>query len=174
VTYFVVVEDDHLQEEPLAEHLRSAFDGARVQTLSTEEEFRTRLPALRADIPDLVVMDVMLRWSDPRPDTPEPPEDVLAGGYYRAGLRCAQLMLDDPQLRHVPVVLYTILERNDLERDDQTLPPNATYVGKNVELDVLARHLRYCLRRRASGVPLRPVDRSENNTSDPRTSTTSI
>jgi hypothetical protein len=71
-------------------------------------------------------------------------------------------------------VLYTILERNDLERDDQTLPPNATYVGKNVELDVLARHLRYCLRRRASGVPLRPVDRSENNTSDPRTSTTSI
>jgi len=149
VPYFVVVEDDHLQEEPLAEHLRSVFGDARVETLSTEEEFRSRLPALRVDLPDLVVMDVMLRWSDPKPDTPQPPDEVLAGGYYRAGLRCAQLMTQTPQLRHVPVVLYTILERCDLERDDETLPANASYIGKNVELDVLVRHIRYCLRRTA-------------------------
>ena len=152
MTHFVVVEDDHLQEEPLADHLGAVFDGARVLTLSTEEEFREKLPALRADVPDLVIMDVMLRWADPRPDMPEPPEDVLSGGYYRAGLRCAQLMLDDPALRAVPVVLFTILERSDLERDGGRLPTNASYMGKNVELDVLVRHVRYCLRRRASGV----------------------
>lgn len=145
---FVVVEDDHLQEEPLADHLRAVFGGARVIAISTEEEFRERLPALRADVPDLVLMDVMLRWADSRPGIPDPPEEVLSGGYYRAGQRCAQLMLDDPVLRAVPVVLFTILERTDLERDGQRLPVNASYIGKNVELDVLVRHVRYCLRRR--------------------------
>lgn len=138
----VVVEDDHLQDGPLAEHLRSVFAGADVVTLTTEEEFRANLRGLRADVPDLVVMDVMLRWSDPRPDQPAPPEDVVSGGYYRAGLRCAQLMAEDDRLRGVPVVLYTILERGDLERDGARLPANASYVGKSSELDVLIRHIR--------------------------------
>lgn len=143
---FVVVEDDHLQEGPLAEHLEFVFGDATVETLSTEEEFRAHLPALRTDVPDLVVMDVMLRWANPRPDPTAPPEDVVSGGYYRAGLRCAGLMLDDAALRGVPVVLYTILERGDLERDGMTLPPNTTYVGKSSELDVLIRHIRSRLR----------------------------
>jgi hypothetical protein len=79
---------------------------------------------------------------------PTPPEDVVAGGYYRAGLRCARLMLGESRLQQVPVVLYTILERNDLERDGNTLPSNATYVGKNSELDVLSRHIRSRMRER--------------------------
>jgi len=152
VVHFVVVEDDHLQEERITDHLRGAFEGARVLALSTEEEFRAHLPGMRADVPDLVLVDVMLRWTDPQPGMPGPPEDVVSGGYYRAGQRCAELLIDDPVLRPVPVVLYTILERSDLERDDQRLPPNASYIGKNVELDVLVRHIKYCLRRRASGV----------------------
>lgn len=139
---FVIVEDDHLQEGPLEDYLISFFSGATVEILCTEEEFREAVPALQLDVPDLVIMDVMLRWSFPRPDPPEPPEDVMSGGYYRAGLRCAQLLYDDPRLRRVPVVLYTILELSDLERDGQKLPPNATYVGKNSELDVLVRHIR--------------------------------
>jgi DNA-binding NarL/FixJ family response regulator len=139
---FVVVEDDHLQEGPLADTLLVAFDGAEVQTIRTEEEFRSTLPAMREDAPDLVVMDVMLRWADPQPNYPQPPDDVAAGGYYRAGLRCSRLLHEDRALRHVPVILYTILEQTDLERDGQELPPNATYVGKNADLDVLMRHIR--------------------------------
>lgn len=146
---FVVVEDDHLQEGPLAEHLESVFSDAAVETLCTEEQFRAHLPAMRVARPDLVVMDVMLRWSDPRPDQPAPPEDVVSGGYYRAGLRCTGLLLDDPALHDVPVVLYTILERGDLERDGRPLPPNASYVGKNSELDVLVRHIRFRMKGRS-------------------------
>jgi CheY-like chemotaxis protein len=144
--HFIVVEDDHLQEGPLADHLAGMYPDAVVETLATEEHFRAHLPKMRQAIPDLVLMDVMLRWASPRPGMPTPPDDVVAGGYYRAGLRCARLMLGDSRLRRVPVVLYTILERNDLERDGQTLPPNATYVGKNSELDVLSRHIRAHLR----------------------------
>jgi DNA-binding NarL/FixJ family response regulator len=148
--HFVVVEDDHLQEGPVADHLAAVFPDATVETLATEEQFRAHLPHMRGAVPDLVVIDVMLRWAFPRPDMPAPPADVAAGGYYRAGLRCARLMLDDSQLRRVPVVLYTILERSDLERDGQALPANATYIGKNAELDVLSRHIRARLRGRAA------------------------
>jgi DNA-binding NarL/FixJ family response regulator len=144
--YFVVVEDDHLQEGPVADHLAASFPDATVERLTTEEEFRARLAHMRGAAPDLVVIDVMLRWAFPRPDMPAPPPDVAAGGYYRAGLRCARLMLDDDRLRRVPVILYTILERSDLERDGHALPSNATYIGKNSELDVLSRHIRARMR----------------------------
>ena len=122
---------------------------------------------MRETVPDLVIMDVMLRWASPRPGLPAPPDDVVAGGYYRAGLRCARLMLGDGRLRHVPVVLYTILERNDLERDGQTLPPNATYVGKNSEPDVLSRHIRSRLRdhpTRSDGAERPPRGRDPDQT----------
>ncbi len=148
--HFVVVEDDHLQESPLTDHLAIDFPDATVETLTTEEQFRAHLPHMRTAAPDLVIMDVMLKWASSRRDLPPRPDDVAAGGYYRAGLRCARLMLDDSRLRRVPVVLYTILERSDLERDGQTLPANTTYVGKNCELDVLSRHIRSRLRERAA------------------------
>jgi len=149
VPRFIVVEDDHLQEAPLQDYLTSVFPDSTVETISTEEDFRLAMPAMRANIPDLVVLDVMLRWSFPRPNPPKPPKDVLSGGYYRAGLRCAQLLQEDALLRDVPVVLYTILELNDLLRDGQQLPPNSTYVGKNSELDVLVRHIRGVLRKKS-------------------------
>lgn len=144
--YIVIVEDDHLQEAPLQDYLTGTITDAQIETISTELEFRTRLHVLRKHIPDLVVMDVMLRWTFPAPDAVAPPEDVASGGYYRAGLRCARLLADDPQLCGVPVILYTILERSDLERDGEALPKNSTYLGKNTELDVLSRKARDLLK----------------------------
>src|SRR5215217_6959334 len=129
--YLVVVEDDHLQEGPLEAHLREAFPTADVQTVPTEREFRELLPKLRDRPPDAVVLDVMLRWDFPRPDPPPPPADVEAGGYYRAGLRCAQLLSADKRLQRVPVIFYTILERADLERDGTALADSVRYVRKS-------------------------------------------
>lgn len=154
--YIVIVEDDHLQEGPLQEYLSDAISDAEIETISTELEFRTRLPALRERVPDLVVMDVMLRWTFPAPDAVAPPEDIAVDGYYRAGLRCARLLADDPRLSGVPVVLYTILERSDLERDGEALPENSTYLGKNAELDVLSRKVRGLLRTRTGRRPVSP------------------
>jgi CheY-like chemotaxis protein len=146
--YIVVVEDDHLEEGPLGEYLAGAFEGADVLTMATECEFRESLPRLRTRVPDLVVMDVMLRWSSPSPHPVDPPADVVRSGYYRAGLRCARLLADDEQLRAVPVILYTILERSDLERDGETLPANSVYVSKSADLESLRRRIRAVLERR--------------------------
>jgi DNA-binding NarL/FixJ family response regulator len=142
---FVIVEDDHLQQGPLEENLLDAFPGAQVTVLGSEHQFREQLPQLIESPPDLVLMDVMLRWALPSPNTPEPPTEVTEGGYYRAGLRCASLLLADQRSRMVPVVLYTILERSDLERDSPGLPANSSYVGKSSDIEVLLRKVRKLL-----------------------------
>jgi CheY-like chemotaxis protein len=141
-SFIVIVEDDHLQEGPLQEQLEDAFPGARITTVVTEHEFRERLAEFHEDPPDIVIMDVMLRWAYPAPGAAAAPADVVAGGYYRAGLRCADLLAEDPELRGVPVVFYTILERSDLERDGDTVAGTRTYVRKSADPEVLNRKVR--------------------------------
>jgi DNA-binding NarL/FixJ family response regulator len=140
--HIVIVEDDHLQAGPLEEYLRSDISDASVVTFGTEEEFRQNLPHLRQHPPDVVVMDVMLRWNHPSAGAARPPDDVVEGRYFRAGLRCAALLRAEEGLHDVPVVLYTILERSDLERDGKALPANSVYVGKNSDLEALSRSVR--------------------------------
>jgi len=146
--YILVVEDDHLQDEPLSEHLREEFPGGRVLSIRTELEFRNRLEDFRADRPDVAIMDVMLRWALPSPDMQPPPQQVAEEGFYRAGLRCAELLAADPRLRTVPVIFYTILERSDLEQDGTRLPSDSVYVRKSPDMDLLARKVRERLARR--------------------------
>ena len=138
----LIVEDDHLQEGPFEEQLQDAFPDARIETVPTEREFRERLPGWRAAPPDVVIMDLMLRWDFPRRDAPAPPPDVADGGYHWAGLRCAELMAADHRLRRTPVVFCTIVERSDLERDGRVLPAGSRYIRKSADLDALARTVR--------------------------------
>jgi CheY-like chemotaxis protein len=149
--YLVVVEDDHLQEGPLEEQLREAFPDATIETIATERAFRERLADLVARPPDLVIMDVMLRWDFPTPNAPSPPEDVVAGGYHWAGLRCADLMAASPALARTPVLFWTIIERSDLEREGRTLPRNTRHVRKSSDLEVLIRAVRDLSAPAASG-----------------------
>lgn len=140
--YILVVEDDYLQEGPLVDEISDTFPSSRVKSIYTEHEFRKQLTGLRREAPDLVIMDVMLRWADPGPDNTDPPQEVVREGFYRAGLRCAEIIAADDKLRAVPVILYTILEKDDLERQGKPLPTNVTYVRKSTDLDVLLRKIR--------------------------------
>lgn len=140
--FIVVVEDDHLQDGPLQELLREQFPTARIEVVCTERDFRDRLDGYRRDPPSIVVMDVMMRWANPRQGDPPPPPDVLAGGYRRAGIRCVDLMRRAPALRDVPVVYYTILERSDLERDADAFPDNVFLVRKSSDRQPLTRKIR--------------------------------
>jgi hypothetical protein len=140
--YILVVEDDHLQEGPLVDEINDAYPSGRVESIYTEHEFRRQLSVMRDAAPDLVIMDVMLRWADPGPDNTDPPKEVVRDGFYRAGLRCAEMLADDDKLRAVPIIIYTILEKEDLERRGKPMPANVTYVRKSADLDVLLRKVR--------------------------------
>jgi CheY-like chemotaxis protein len=140
--FIVILEDDHLQEDLLKDQLQRAFPAARIDTVVTEQEFRTRLVDFRRDQPDVIVMDVMLRWAFPSPKAAAPPADVASGGYQRAGFRCAELIFQDAALRDIPVIYYTILEGGDLEPDTRRLSGSTTYVRKSKDHEYLARKIR--------------------------------
>jgi len=145
--YIVVLEDDHLQEDLLKDQLKRCFPAARITTLVTEQQFRDNLDGFRRDRPDVIVMDVMLRWAFPSPQATAPPPEVESGGYQRAGFRCAELIFRDPGLRHIPVIYYTILEGGDLEPDTRRLSGNTTHVRKSKDHEFLARKIRDLLPR---------------------------
>jgi CheY-like chemotaxis protein len=115
--HILVVEDDEIQEESILPQLRREFPHDQVRAISTEYQFRAEMPELVTDPPDVVVMDVMLRWTDPSPNMPPRDEDVAREGPNRAGFRCKKLLASQARTRNVPVILYTVLERADISHE---------------------------------------------------------
>jgi hypothetical protein len=114
----VLVEDDHLQSEYIRDLIESA--SLEVEPVSTESDFRQGLFGGTWDPPEsptAFVIDVMLRWSNPRHNMPVPPIDVIDGGSFRAGLRCARLIREHfRQPGEVPhIAILTVLNREDLD-----------------------------------------------------------
>lgn len=122
----LLVEDDHLQVEALHSALVMAFPGSRINRVATESEFRDWLSSDLSQIPDVIVIDMMLRWADPGPEIPQPPPEVKKNGRYRAGTRCRALLREDPRTREIPVILHTFLERSDVGN----LPDAVSFVTK--------------------------------------------
>src|SRR5687768_15064888 len=59
---FLIVEDDHWQASSLRETLTSRWPDAEIEIIRTESDFVSRMPSLARDTPDLIFMDVILRW----------------------------------------------------------------------------------------------------------------
>ena len=109
--YILIVEDDPDQSEFIAKHLRRRFPRHAVEVVETESAFRERFAEFSLQPPAVAIIDIILRWSDPDHIPPRPPE-VDAGGFQEAGLRCEQLLRDDPHTAQVPVILYTVTARD--------------------------------------------------------------
>lgn len=141
----VVVEDDSLQAESIAEALQRSFRDLRTELISTECEFRARVDALRSDPPDVFLMDVMLRWTDPTPDRLPPPTDVEQEGFFRGGLRCLQMILDAPEMNKIPVVVYSVLDREDVAREISAMPRHVLFLRKDSDERRLVMEIRSLL-----------------------------
>jgi CheY-like chemotaxis protein len=149
--YIMLVEDDHLQSAALQEDLRREFPSARIELVRTEYEFYRKLDAIERDRPDVIVMDVMLRWTNPAPEMPPPSDVVRAEGFYKAGLRCTALLNENEKTKNIPVILYTSLEKQDLHDDLDKLPQNVEYTGKDADVATLAMRIRE-LRKKSLGI----------------------
>lgn len=145
----VLVEDDHFQAESISSGIKSRFPNAVVTREKTESGFHARLESLVAEPPDLIILDVMLPWALADRKMPEAPAQVRDEGFYRAGLRCRDLLQSRDETKKVPVILYSILERDDLKGDhaDAQLP---TYLPKKADLKPLLDKIAELLRPRAS------------------------
>jgi CheY-like chemotaxis protein len=126
----LLVEDDSLQSDDTAAHLRKVFGGP-VDVLNTESELVNRLPRIAADPPDVFVIDINLRWTDPLPVMPKAPQRVLDEGKELAGFRCCDLLSECEETRHVPIVLYSIVDRSHYEHRLHNLPDWVVYIPKD-------------------------------------------
>jgi DNA-binding NarL/FixJ family response regulator len=138
----LVVEDDHVQASWIVSALRDSFHNTQIEIVSTELEFRSKLPEIVEDPPDVVVMDVMLRWADPTPaGVVEPPEEIKREKYYRAGLRCQKLLSEQAAPGRIPVVFYTVLSHDHLAADLR-MDPSIMWVAKSESADDLIKAVR--------------------------------
>jgi CheY-like chemotaxis protein len=108
----LLVEDDWIQEESIRDEIHVAFPGSTVESFCTELEFRENLERLRAEPPDLIILDMMIRWTDPSPELDESPVQFDP---HLAGLRCKQLL--NEFCKDVPIVFHTILTIEDVNKE---------------------------------------------------------
>lgn len=134
----LVVEDDYLQVSYLEVLLRQAIEGATVESIGTEAEFRQGFEKVAEDPPACILMDVMLPWTIPGIDAAPAPREVREGGFFRAGLRCQELLANDPRTRRIPVIFYTVLENSDLKLAAPQFPEKVRYLRKDSDdLDLI-------------------------------------
>jgi hypothetical protein len=108
----VLLEDDYLWVQDTISLLRKDLRQTEFVTIRTEYEFRTRIKELIAWKPDLFILDMMVRWTDPRPKMPMPPKEIGDEGHYKAGLRCARLLRAEGYKTRL--IFLTVLDRDDL------------------------------------------------------------
>jgi len=134
----VIVENDYLQYDWMEDVFRRYFPDWNVSQIKTELEFRNKLEQLAVRPPNVIIMDVMLQWTTPSENVQRPPKEVSEGGHHTAGLRCEELLRKDKRTEDIPVILYTVLERADLEhRFGGMIPPYIKHLRKESEPDSL-------------------------------------
>jgi DNA-binding NarL/FixJ family response regulator len=136
----LLVEDDPLQSSLIQEILKQEWNKAVIEILETEAEFRAQIPSLAERNPDVIIMDVMLRWTQSSENIELMPEDVIRDGYFRAGLRCQKLLVEAGI--NVPVILFTVLETRDLGDKMPIDDENVAYLGKGSDFTPLKRKIR--------------------------------
>jgi CheY-like chemotaxis protein len=146
-----LLEDDHLQADALAEHLRGNHRGAVLQ-ISSEAQFLSNLQkAFGQNVqprPRLVIADVMLPWCfiGERIEGVEPdPEVNTRHGFRNAGVRCWRQLRQWEKKRNVrrtPFVFHTVLRSEEfgfeMNSDNQT-----AYVSKDQPPEVLDAQIKH-------------------------------
>jgi len=138
----LLVEDDHLQHEPLMKNLSSSFRDINIKLIETESDFRISIPELESAPPDLILMDIMLRWTDPAPNMPDMPEDVERENFYTAGFRCQKILSENKKTMKIPIILYSVLDQADLEDKLKNLPKNVSFITKDIDVTQLFNEIR--------------------------------
>ena len=129
----LIVEDDpHYVND-----LRDSLDefASDIAVISTEAAFRAAYEAIASNPPELIVMDIMLRWTDPSEQMSSPSNK--SDSFHRAGLRCLKMLRDDPRTQNVQVILYSVLEESDVARDMRAMGLTARHVVKSMHTDIV-------------------------------------
>lgn len=147
--YFLIVEDDKFQYAHIKDAITQlqSFPNShkRIERIATESEFIDNFESIARNKPDVIILDIMLRWTDPSPDMKLPPPEIAEQGFFRAGVRCERRLAADPRTRDIPIIVYSILEEKDL-KDEITLRPEVSYLEKDFGVEELTSKLKKVLK----------------------------
>src|SRR5438046_675579 len=125
----LIVEDDYMQFDWINMNLKDAFN-TEPDRIRTEGEFRSSLEDIKTSPPDVIIMDVMLPWEMSDENMVPEPDEVKQEGEYRAGFRCQALLMKYEETKKIPVILYTVQNREDLRDELKELPHNVMFMPK--------------------------------------------
>ncbi len=142
----LIVEDDHLQSEWLESEIKEEFNGVNVSIIETELEFKTKVAQIVLERPNLILMDIMLRWTNPSVEMSRPPEEIELAGIYDAGFRCHELLSMHNLEKDIPVILYSVLDKEDLNSTLKVDQNSYIHCKKDSDTTILFNHIRTILK----------------------------
>jgi CheY-like chemotaxis protein len=145
--YIVIAEDDKLQAATLVDGLRGRFPIAEIEVFRTERQFRASFESIATRQPDVVILDIMMKWTEPSWDAETPPPDVVSGKFYRAGFRCQKMLEGSASTKNIPVILYSVVDFDEFAPEAKELPSNARLLPKEPSLDSLVGAINELTRR---------------------------
>jgi hypothetical protein len=90
----------------------------------------------------------MLRWGNADASFELAPPEIRAdGGLFRAGFRCAAMLVANPRTRDLPVIIYSVLDRGDVESNIRQLGLKHRFVRKEMYVTNLAAEIKAALGR---------------------------
>jgi len=155
----LLIEDDLILASELLNELESRFCSVNFTHIKTESEFNHKYPDVAMGPPDIVILDMMLRWAGPehelsyelklalkdglisKRDLPsnykEPPSSP-----FRAGLRCFGKLERIPETRNIPVIFHTVVDRGDVPEFLDSLPEHVLFLNKKSDKNELITYIR--------------------------------
>src|SRR5947208_2212242 len=96
--------------------MNALLPGLETMSIATESDFAAQIDEIAAFQPDVFVIDLLLRWANPSPQMPPVPDGYEDdSGFYRAGMRCLGKLADDERTATTPVIIYSVIERDDIK-----------------------------------------------------------
>lgn len=141
----LVIEDDPVQSALIAQLVLEVDPRARVTESASECHALETIGRVAGErpIPSLAIVDMMLPWAQPSPNMPNRPKKVVEEGYALAGSRVVSAMRAHKNMRDVPVLLVSVIERDPLLVIDR----NVRFVKKASSRAVLRQAIRNALNR---------------------------
>jgi len=145
----VLLEDNHFHRNNLKLWLSKDRYVKEVKFVKTEMDFRERMQEFATKPPSLFIMDVMVKIAETEDvelgNVVIPPEIMNDDeNIFRAGFRCLDLVRSHPALKHIPIILISVLGSKGLEKSLSTLGNNEVFIEKNKfekELELQIRNI---------------------------------
>jgi DNA-binding NarL/FixJ family response regulator len=108
----LIVEDDHWFGREIVQDVETAIPSLHgsIRVIKSEKEFRGVFRSTEALSFELIILDVMVQW-DMAGSESIPEEDARAEGYFKAGIRCLELIRKHRSTGGTPVIVYSARDR---------------------------------------------------------------